>query len=281
MKIVVFGARGMLGKDLMEALHKVSGFEVSGYGREVEITDSESIKRVLLAKQPNVVINCAGYTDVDGAEGDAENAMQTNGYALQGLSEACNAVGAHLMHISTDYVFDGEKAEGYRESDKRNPLSVYGKSKLMGEELIEKYCESYSIIRTSWLFGNHGKNFVDTIRELLDEKDEIKVVNDQTGSPTYTKDLAGAMAELIRGDKAHGKNIYHITNGGTCTWFDFAVEIARIMKSDCSVLPCSTGEFPRPAKRPKISVLFSQKDFRMRSWEDALADYIARSFDIN
>lgn len=275
MKVVIFGAKGMLGMDLCEILSHEENFEVHGFGsHEVNIADSEKVKEVLRELHPQIVINCAAYTNVDGAETEKEKASMINGTALETISKACNEIKAHLIHYSTDYVFDGTKADGYSENDATHPINEYGRSKLLGENIVQKMCTEYSIIRTSWLFGKHGKNFVDTIRNLLATKNEIKVVNDQIGSPTFTRDLAQATLDLIRSGQAHGKNIFHLTNSGICTWFDFATEIAKLTKSACRVLPCTSAEFQRPAKRPQYSILKNTRLPTLRDWKSALESYL-------
>ncbi len=253
MKVLVFGSGGMLGTDIVNAFQSVPDFEVHGFAsHEVDITNAQQVLETLHIQKPEVLINCAAYTNVDAAEEDEEMATRVNGYALHNVSEACNQTNTHLLHFSTDYVFNGENSEGYREDASVDPVNAYGRSKLAGEQEIQKYCQSYSIIRTSWLFGKNGKNFVDTIRKLLSEKDEIKVVDDQKGSPTFTEDLAESIVTLIQSGPPSGKNIYHRTNSGICTWFEFAEEIRSVTGSESHVLPCSTEEFPRPAKRPKV-----------------------------
>lgn len=275
MKVIVLGASGMLGTDIVNAFQSVPDFEVHGFAsHEVDITNASQVLETLHIQKPEVLINCAAYTNVDAAEEDEELATRVNGYALHNVSEACNEVNAHLLHFSTDYVFSGENPEGYREDALTNPVNAYGRSKLAGEQEIQKYCQSYSIIRTSWLFGKHGKNFVDTIKKLLEEKDEIKVVNDQKGSPTFTEDLAQSIVELAQSGPPSGKNMYHRTNSGVCTWFEFASEIRDLLHSESRVLPCSTEEFPRPAKRPKCSVLLNTKLPHLRNWKEALRDYL-------
>lgn len=277
MKIVLFGASGMLGSDITNVLSVVPDFEVRGFdSHEVDITNTSQVLEALHIEKPNYVVNCAAYTNVDGAEEEEEMAMKVNGYSLHNISEACNEVDAHLIHFSTDYVFNGRNSEGYKEDDQTDPINTYGRSKLQGEEEITRYCKNYSIIRTSWLFGKNGKNFVETMRNLLLEKDEIKVVGDQVGSPTNTHDLAESILDMIQNGFAQGKNIYHRTNAGTCSWYEFAGEIKKIIGAECAILPCSSDEFPRPAKRPSCSILLNTKLPHLRDWKISLVDYFSK-----
>jgi dTDP-4-dehydrorhamnose reductase len=213
--------------------------------------------------KPDVVINAAAYTDVDGCEDKQELAFQVNGYGPGHIAEACFIVGAKLVHFSTDYVFDGSKKE-YVESDIPNPVNVYGHSKLLGENKIIGNIDDYRIIRTSWLFGVHGKNFVETMLRLSREMDTVKVVKDQFGKPTYTMDLANKVKEIVELDPG----IYHVTNDGICSWYEFASSIID------NVISCTSEEFPRKAKRPRYSVLVNTKTEPMRHWKEALKDYL-------
>lgn len=259
-KTLILGANGMLGTDLRKAFPDA----VTLSHRELDITDREQVLRIINDLQPQAVINSAAYTNVDGCEDEQELAFSINGKAPGYVAEACHAVGAKLVHYSTDYVFDGSKSE-YVESDQTNPISVYGRSKLLGEQLIMKNMKDYRIVRTSWLFGRHGKNFVDTMLTLTKQVDKVKVVNDQIGKPTYTVDLAGKTREIL--DSEPG--IYHITNDGICSWYEFASAIIP------NTVPCSSEEFPRKAKRPKYSVLVNTKTAPMRHWREALAEYLS------
>lgn len=259
-KVIIFGAGGMLGHDLQSLFVGAKCF-----GSELDITDEESVVGFIREFRPDVVINAAAYTDVDGCEdsGNFEHALSVNGEALIHISRVCREVGAVLVHFSTDYVFDGSK-EGYCESDVPNPINAYGHSKLLGERNIMENMGNYRIIRTSWLFGRHGNNFVDTMLRLSGEMDNVMVVDDQLGKPTYTADLAEMTAEVI--EMVPG--IYHITNEGVCSWFEFAGAVIS------NVVPCTSDEFMRVAKRPTYSVLLNTKTVPMRHWRDALADYL-------
>ncbi|WP_048149006.1 dTDP-4-dehydrorhamnose reductase [Methanolacinia paynteri] len=256
--ILILGANGMLG----HSLQKVFPGAVCK-GHELDITDEKEILSYISELNPDIVINSAAYTDVDGCEDNREVAFAVNGDGPGNIAAACEENGAMLVHFSTDYVFDGSKKE-YNESDEPNPVSIYGKSKLLGEENIIKNMNDFRIIRTSWLYGTHGKNFVETMIRLSSEMPEVRVVNDQFGKPTYTRDLAEKTAEII--DLQPG--IYHAANEGVCSWFDFARAIIP------NVVPCTTDEFPRKAKRPEYSVLVNNKTKPMRNWNEALLDYL-------
>jgi dTDP-4-dehydrorhamnose reductase len=258
-KIVIFGAQGMLG----HALRDVFPTAILLGHNDVEITDENAVKNVIFQERPCAVINAAAYTDVDGCEEHQDLANAVNGDAPGYLAAACSEAGAILVHYSTDYIFDGSRAD-YRENDKPHPLSAYGRSKLLGERLIEKNTRNYRIIRTSWLFGNHGKNFVDTILALSHQMPQVKVVNDQTGKPTYSVDLARKTPEII----SRKAGIYHITNEGVCSWYEFASAFIP------NAVPCSTADFSRKAKRPAFSVLANTKTTPLRHWREALREYL-------
>jgi len=256
---IIIGSSGMLGYDLC----KVFPDAVKLTHKELEITNRDHVLESIRKIIPNVVINAAAYTDVDGCEDKQELAFQVNGYGPGHIAEACSIVGAKLVHFSTDYIFDGSKKE-YVESDIPNPINVYGHSKLLGENKIIEKINDYRIIRISWLFGIHGKNFVETMLRLSREMDTVKVVNDQFGKPTYTMDLANKVKEIIELDPG----IYHITNDGICSWYEFASAIID------NTVPCTSGEFPKKAKRPRYSVLTNTKTKPMRHWKEALKDYL-------
>jgi len=257
-RILILGAYGMLGHAMQnifpEAILK---------GHELDITDESAIKAFIEDLHPSIVINAAGYTNVDGCEENQKLAFAVNGESLQYISCACNEVDAILIHYSTDYIFDGTKKE-YVETDIPQPINIYGKSKLLGEKNIIKNMESYRIIRTSGLFGEHGKNFVDTILTLSAQFPEVKVVNDQTTKPTYAIDLAKKTLEII----SLNSGIYHNTNDGICTWYEFAHEFIS------NAVPCTAAEFPRTAKRPRYSVLTNTKTTQLRNWKLALNEYL-------
>jgi dTDP-4-dehydrorhamnose reductase len=257
--VMIFGASGMLGHALREVF---PGACLLGH-HDVEITDAAAVKKVILQEKPFAVINAAAYTDVDGCEDDEQHADAVNGLAPGYIAAACSKTGAILVHYSTDYIFDGTRMN-YREDDTPNPLSAYGRSKLVGEQSIQKNMTNFRIIRTSWLFGSHGKNFVDTILALSHQHLQVKVVNDQVGKPTYTVDLAQKTPEIF----SCSPGIYHITNDGVCSWYEFARAFIP------NAVPCSTAEFPRKARRPAFSVLINTKTKPLRHWREAVTEYI-------
>jgi dTDP-4-dehydrorhamnose reductase len=258
-KTLILGAGGMLGTDLRIIFPHAISFTRA----ELDITDKNAVFSVIDRHKPDTVINAAAYTKVDDCEDNIELAFSVNGTAPGYIAEACRRTESSLVHFSTDYVFDGKKKE-YTESDKPNPINVYGASKLEGERAIARAMDRYYIIRTSWLFGLHGGNFVDTMRKLSTTNKVVKVVNDQFGKPTYTKDLAQKIPEILNYDYG----IYHITNDGVCSWYEFASAIIP------NAVPCTSEEFPRKAKRPKYSVLINMKTTPMRHWKVALSDYL-------
>ncbi|MBU1178589.1 dTDP-4-dehydrorhamnose reductase [Patescibacteria group bacterium] len=271
-KILIIGSKGMLGTELVEVF-STSDYKVYKADLpEIDITDSASIQGKLGEIKPDIVINAAAFTDVDGCEEQIELCHKVNGQALEYLVKECNKVGSTLVHYSTDYVFDGEKEEGYKEADQTNPQSQYGKSKELGEKNLQKYGDKYYLIRLSWLFGKHGNNFVETMLRLAREKDRLEVVNDQFGKPTYAKDLAIRTKELLESQKAFG--IYHITNEGVTSWYDFTREIFKLAGIKTPVTPVTTDKFPRPAKRPHYSGLINTKLPLSRPWQEALGEYL-------
>lgn len=288
----------MLGSQMLKTLSGGVDFETYAFDKEdLDIADETALKSIFERISPDFVINAAGYTAVDDCETERETAFKINGDAPGSIAAVCKAENAVLLHISTDYVFDGENSSGYREDDVPSPINVYGESKLRGEELIAKNWDNYYIVRTSWLYGENGQNFIDTMLKLGKTKKEIDVVDDQAGSPTYSKDLS---EELIRCflmpfvsglPKQHDRTIglghdssmkklpfgiYHLTNSEHTSWCGFAKKIFEFMKMDIKVNPVTSGQFPRPAKRPHCSILQNTKlDCKMRSWRDALKAYLA------
>jgi len=280
MKILLLGKSGMLGSAFMDFFVGMVGLELHAFNHEeLDVTAVEKMHEKFLEIKPALVINCTAYTAVDDAEKNRDLAFNLNAEAVGKMAEYCKEIGAILIHFSTDYVFDGTKKSGYLENDETGSINIYGESKLAGEKLIEQNCDKYFIIRTSWLFGGHGKNFVDTMVKLgmaaVENNSELKVVNDQIGSPTYTHDLVNSMIEnFIENENLPSFGIYHLTNSGTCSWYDFAKKIFEIKKMSVKVLPVTTDQFPRPAKRPSYSVLLNTKVTAMRSWEEALNAYL-------
>lgn len=278
--VLVLGSQGMLGRAMVWWLEEL-GIYYRAIGREgCDITDAASIREAIDGWP--MVINCAAYTDVDGAETHEDEATRINGVAVGMLGEACAEAGARLVHYSTDYVFNGQRdwapamAPPYRCDEPRDPLNAYGRSKAAGEMLLEPMINSGEldalIIRTSWVYAPWGKNFVLTIAKLAAERDELTVVNDQHGRPTSALGLAETTLTLLQGQVEPG--IWHATDGGRCTWFDFAKAIAEKTESGCVVKPCGSEQFPRPAKRPAFSVLDLSATEEvvgpMTPWEDQL-----------
>ncbi|MBI4744275.1 MAG: dTDP-4-dehydrorhamnose reductase [Actinobacteria bacterium] len=277
MKIIVTGASGQLGCDLtkvLESEHNLFLFDI-----DLDVTDAKKVLKTAKEISPDVVIHSAAYTDVDGCESNQDIAYNVNAIGAQNVAIACNEINAAMVYVSTDFIFDGAKKEPYIEFDNPNPLSVYGCSKLAGEYFVSHLLNKYYICRTAWLYGKNGKNFVKTILKLADEKDELKVVNDQFGSPTYSFDLAQKIGELVK-ENAYG--IYHTTNSGSCSWFEFARKILEFGgKDNVKISPISSDELDRPAKRPFYSVLRNyclelKKFSPMRSYEEALRDYFGK-----
>jgi dTDP-4-dehydrorhamnose reductase len=270
--ILVVGSNGMLGRDLMALLgDRARGVDIA----EIDITSMESVSDVLHLMKPEVVINCAAYTDVDGCESNAEKAMEVNSEGVGYLALACREVGALLVQVSTDYVFDGGKGTPYVEDDAPHPLSVYGESKLAGE-MNAMFCQEYLIVRTQWLYGLHGKNFVETMLRLAAEKDEISVVDDQIGSPTWTVDLGTAIIALL--DQGC-RGIYHVANAEFCSWNEFAKAIFEAAGAQVSVKPMTTEDLNRPANRPLYSTLDCGKlaadtGLIIQPWRTALQEYL-------
>lgn len=271
--ILVVGANGMLGRDVMALIGSAArGVDID----EIDITSLESTDRVLKTLKPSAIINCAAYTDVDGCESNVETAMQVNGEGVAHLAMASREIGARLVHISTDYVFDGGKGSPYVEDDAPCPLGVYGESKLAGE-MNAAFNPDHLIIRTQWLYGLHGKNFVETMLRLAGEKDELSVVDDQIGSPTWTVDLAHAVLALL---KAGHRGTYHAANSGFCSWNGFAQAIFEEAGLQIHVKGMTTDELNRPARRPLYSTLDCSKltrdcGFQPQPWRAALKAYLA------
>ncbi|HEX7290436.1 MAG TPA: dTDP-4-dehydrorhamnose reductase [Conexibacter sp.] len=278
MRLLVTGAGGMLGRDVVRAARE-AGDEVVALARaELDVTDADAVAAAVASARPDAVVNCAAWTDVDGAEADPAGAHAVNADALGHLARATAAAGARLVHVSTDYVFDGERAPdapAYVESDPTGPRSVYGASKLAGERAIAAVDGlSHAIVRSSWLFGVGGGNFAATMLALAAERDEVTVVDDQIGCPTATAHLAPALLQLARTPDAHG--VFHVAGAGRCSWRDFAVEIFRQADTGTRALPCTTAEMPRPAPRPAFSALISERPQApvLPPWQEGLATYL-------
>ncbi len=273
MKILIIGSNGMLGKDLMTVL---APYEPIGVDRaEMDLTDAAAILAKFEEVQPEIVINAAGYTAVDVAETSdgQQEALAINGIAVGALAELCAQRDIPLVHFSTDYVFDGMKMGEYKEIDTPSPLNQYGKSKLLGETLLQKCATKFYLIRTSWLYGKHGKNFVQTMIDLGKKGHQLTVVNDQIGKPTWTYDLAESVLTLLVEHRPYG--IYHLVNEEAVSWYDFAVEIFQQLEMPVDILPVSSQEFSRPAPRPRNSALGNTKFPLLRSHKDALQQYLS------
>ena len=309
LKVLITGSSGMLGMDLAKELRKdydVFGVDLVRSIYKADITNRQSIASVIKEVSPDIVIHTAALTDVDGCERDKKKAYRINSDGTKNVALACKSVGAVLVYISTDFVFDGKKKRPYLESDKTGPLGVYADSKLRGEAAVKKVLKKYFILRTSWLYGKNGKNFVahkandrsrhkickanfvDTIVAKAKGLGCLKVVDDQVGSPTYTIDLAKAIHRLIdkastqyaRRDTQYG--VYHITNLKSVSWYEYARTIVKLAKVRAEVLPISSDELDRPAKRPAMSVLDNSKfmrftGYKMRDWKTALKEYLRKS----
>ncbi len=279
MPVLVTGAEGMLGRlvcaELKNKRIEYVPADIIGDNAHIDIADPDDVFEFMGKINPEAVINCAAMTNVDGCETETDLAYKLNAVGPQNLACACASYGAVLTHVSTDYVFDGKKGEPYTEFDKPNPLGVYGASKLAGEEAVREICPSHYIVRTSWLYAPHGKNFALTMLRLAETRDEIKVVADQYGSPTYAKDLAEFLV-FLHGSPMFGT--YHFTNSGVCSWYEFAAAILEGAGKQVKVTPISTEEYPTPTERPKYSVL---RHYRMelmgldkaRPWQETVKEF--------
>lgn len=275
MSIFVTGVKGQLGYDILRIFKQNNYEDIIGIDKEhLDITNKSDVEKFFLDKKVDSIIHCAAYTAVDKAEEQVDMCMKVNVEGTENLLNIAKKNDAKFMYISTDYVFDGEKQAPYLVTDQTNPQSIYGKSKLLGEELTKNY-KRHFIIRISWVFGINGNNFVKTMLRLGREQKEISVVNDQIGSPTYTFDLSNLIYEMIQTDKF---GLYHATNEGSCSWFEFAQEIFQLSNLEVSVKGISTREYPTKAKRPINSILnkseLKANSFnRLPHWKDALSRY--------
>lgn len=278
MNILITGANGILGQALvkmMPACHTAAAFDIEDF----DITDYAKSLETIEKNKPGVIIHCAAFTNVDGCETEQDTAYLVNSTGTKNIALTCQKLDIPMVYISTDYVFDGTKGQPYLETDKTNPIGVYGKTKFAGEQFVGQLLSKFYIVRTSWLFGPGGKNFVDTIIKLAGEKDELRIVHDQIGCPTYAPHLARAILQLIETPRY---GIYHITNQGTCSWYEFAkaiLETAGIKVK--KITPVTTAEFPRPAPRPAYSVLenhnLKANGFDLLpSYKEALREYLMK-----
>lgn len=276
MRILVTGVKGQLGYDVMNELAKRGHTGIGVDVEEMDITDAAKVEQVIKASDVEAVIHCAAYTAVDAAEDNVEICHKINAEGTENIAKVCKELDLKMIYISTDYVFNGEGTRPWEPDDEREPLNVYGQAKYEGELAVEKYLEKYYIVRIAWVFGVNGKNFIKTMLNLSETHDELSVVNDQIGSPTYTYDLAKLLVDMVETDK-YGR--YHATNEGLCTWYEFATEIFRQAGKEITVHPVTSEQFPSKAKRPHNSRMSKDKleanGFdRLPAWQDALNRYL-------
>lgn len=277
MKVLVTGTKGQLGYDVGNELEKRGHTAVAVDIEEMDITDAVSVERVITEAEVEAVIHCAAYTAVDAAEDNVEICRRVNAEGTENIAKVCKKRDLKMIYISTDYVFDGEGERPWEPDDERHPLNVYGQTKYEGELAVEKYLEKYFIVRIAWVFGVNGKNFIKTMLKLSETHEELNVVDDQVGSPTYTYDLAVLLVDMVESDK-YGR--YHATNEGLCTWYEFAKEIFRQAGVEVKVNPVTSDMFPAKAKRPKNSRMSKDKldangFHRLPTWQDALERYLS------
>lgn len=286
---MVTGGSGQLGRTIMDVARGSEYRFIYTYMNsqdhegmvQLDITDKDAVRRIVEDNSIDVIVNCAGYTDVEKAESEEETAFRLNAEAAGLLAETARACGATLIHISTDYVFDGRQSEPYGEDAAQAPLNAYGRSKLAGELAVLASGCRHMIIRTSWLYSPYGKNFVKTILSKSRSHAMLKVVSDQVGTPTYAGDLAGFILTLLEPDNLRKEGIYHYSNEGVCSWFDLACEVCHLSGSQCEVTPCGTGEYPVKAARPHYSVLSKSKvkqtfGIEIPYWKDSLRHCICQ-----
>lgn len=279
MNILVTGANGQLGNEMRRVSAGSSNQYIFTDVAELDITNLDAIRKMVAENHIHVIVNCAAYTNVGKAEDDYATADLLNNTAVENLAVAAKEADATLIHISTDYVFQGDSNIPCKEDWNTNPLGVYGKTKLAGEQSIQRVGCSYMIFRTAWLYSAHGKNFVKTMRQLTADKDALKVVFDQVGTPTYAGDLASVIYQVIEENQLYKEGIYHFSNEGVCSWYDFAKEICELSGNNCDIQPCHSDEFPSKVKRPHFSVLDKTKvkstlGITVPYWKDSLRECI-------
>ncbi len=279
-RILVIGAKGMLGRDLVEVLSGHPDREIVGWDiDEIDIREEQKTIARIVSSRAEIVVNLAAYTDVDGCEQDEEKAFAINAEGMKHVALGAVKCGAKVIYLSTDYVFDGKRGKPYLEDDPPNPINVYGRSKLRGEQYALDLAKDALIVRTQWLYGRHGKNFIAAILRLAREKGTLSIVNDQVGSPTYTVDLSKAIAALIDHE---ARGIYHVANSDFCSWYALGLEVLNLSgMTRVGVTPISTKESGRSAARPAYSVLNTEKLKRetgwvMRPWIEALEEYLSK-----
>ncbi|WP_099370295.1 dTDP-4-dehydrorhamnose reductase [Sphingobacterium sp. 1.A.5] len=279
LRILVTGVNGQLGSELKDLLANEETFDVNYLSRaELALEKTEEIKSILSKFKPGLIIHSAAYTAVDKAESETELADKVNHLASREIANYCKSNDCRLISISTDYVFNGNSSIALKENAEVDPVNIYGKTKLLGEKAIEKECPDAIIIRTSWVYSTYGNNFVKTMIRLMSEREEISVINDQIGSPTYARDLAKAILKIIKSDKWVG-GIFHYSNDGEISWYDFAEEIKKIKGFRTKINPIPTSSYPTPAKRPKFSLLDKSKiqdtyNVEVPFWKDSLKEMI-------
>ena len=276
MRTLVTGVKGQLGFDVVNELEKRGHTAIGVDVEEMDITDAAAVEKGMKAQELDAVIHCAAYTAVDAAEDNREICMRVNADGTRNIARVCKELGLKMVYISTDYVFDGKGERPWEPDDARSPLNVYGESKYEGELAVEEYLDKYFIVRIAWVFGVNGKNFIKTMLKLAENHKELNVVNDQTGSPTYTYDLAVLLVDMVETEK-YGR--YHATNEGLCTWYEFAQEIFRQAGVDVKVNPVASEEFPAKAERPHNSRMdkskLTENGFALLpTWQDALKRYL-------
>ncbi|MBU5460317.1 dTDP-4-dehydrorhamnose reductase [Anaerostipes sp. MSJ-23] len=276
MKVFVTGVKGQLGYDVMNELAS-RGIEAVGVDiEEMDITNADQVRKVITKAAPDAVIHCAAYTAVDAAEDNVDICRKVNAEGTENIAKVCEELDIKMMYISTDYVFNGKGSRPWKPDDEREPLNIYGQTKYEGELAVEKHVKKFFTVRIAWVFGVNGKNFIKTMLNLGKTHDHLTVVNDQTGSPTYTYDLARLLVDMIQTEK-YGR--YHATNEGLCTWYEFACEIFKQAGMKVSVAPVSSDEYPAKAKRPENSRMDKSKLVEngftpLPSWQDALSRYL-------
>ena len=276
MKVLVTGVKGQLGYDVVNELTKRGHIAIGTDIEEMDITNADSVDAVIKENVPDAVIHCAAYTAVDAAEDNADLCRKINAEGTQNIANVCKELDIKMTYISTDYVFDGEGERPWEPDDERTPLNVYGQTKYEGELAVQNTLEKYFIVRIAWVFGVNGKNFIKTMLNLGKTRDSLTVVDDQFGSPTYTFDLARLLVDMVETDRY---GIYHATNEGICTWYEFACEIFKQAGMNVKVSPVSSAEYPAKAKRPSNSRMSKEKlaenGFeKLPTWQDALSRYL-------
>lgn len=279
MNILITGANGQLGNEI----RRITGNSQNNYiftdVAELDITDLDAIRQLAIGEKLSIIVNCAAYTNVDKAEDDYDMADLINNKAVRNLAVIAKETGATLIHVSTDYVFNGESCIPYQETCRTNPIGVYGKTKLAGELSIQEIGCKYLIFRTSWLYSQYGNNFVKTMQRLTSERETLNVVFDQVGTPTYAADLASLIYKIIEEDIYHKQGTYHFSNEGVCSWYDFAKKICGLSENICDIQPCHSDEFPSKVRRPSFSVLDKTKvketfNIKIPYWEESLTQCI-------